>query len=50
MYRGFREENKWLRPHPLCDKLQYIAADYQQYGGSKSHVFDLTVQSIKILI
>jgi len=22
-------------PHPLCDKLQYIAADYQLYGGEK---------------
>jgi CRISPR-associated protein Csd1 len=30
-----------LRPHPLCDKLQYIAADYQQYGGSKKPCFQL---------
>ncbi|MCK5346380.1 MAG: type I-C CRISPR-associated protein Cas8c/Csd1, partial [Candidatus Heimdallarchaeota archaeon] len=22
-------------PHPLCDKLQYIAADYKKYGGNK---------------
>lgn len=22
-------------PHPLCDKLQYIAGDYIKYGGSK---------------
>jgi len=22
-------------PHPLCDKLQYVAADYKQYGGEK---------------
>jgi len=22
-------------PHPLCDKLQYVAADYETYGGSK---------------
>ena len=22
-------------PHPLCDKLQYIAADYKEYGGNK---------------
>ncbi len=21
--------------HPLCDKLQYLAADYQEYGGEK---------------
>ncbi|NSW92367.1 MAG: type I-C CRISPR-associated protein Cas8c/Csd1 [Firmicutes bacterium] len=30
-----------LRPHPLCDKLQYVAADYQQYGGSKKPCFRL---------
>lgn len=29
------------RAHPLCDKLQYIAADYQQYGGSKKPFFRL---------
>lgn len=23
-------------PHPLCDKLQYIAADYRKYGGDKN--------------
>jgi len=22
-------------PHPLCDKLQYVAGDYSKYGGSK---------------
>jgi len=22
-------------PHPLCDKLQYVAADYKKYGGNK---------------
>jgi len=22
-------------PHPLCDKLQYVAGDYPQYGGEK---------------
>jgi CRISPR-associated protein Csd1 len=22
-------------PHPLCDKLQYVAADYTQFGGEK---------------
>jgi CRISPR-associated protein Csd1 len=22
-------------PHPLCDKLQYVAADYKRYGGEK---------------
>lgn len=23
-------------PHPLCDKLQYVAADYSNFGGEKS--------------
>jgi CRISPR-associated protein Csd1 len=23
-------------PHPLCDKLQYVAADYSAYGGDKN--------------
>lgn len=27
-------------PHPLCDKLQYIAKDYKKYGGEKKHYFD----------
>lgn len=26
-------------PHPLCDKLQYVAADYEKYGGDKAHYF-----------
>jgi CRISPR-associated protein Csd1 len=26
--------------HPLCDKLQYIAADYRKYGGEKNHYFE----------
>lgn len=26
-------------PHPLCDKLQYIAKDYVEYGGSKDSYF-----------
>ena len=24
-------------PHPLVDKLQYIAGDYTEWGGSKKH-------------
>lgn len=28
-----------VAPHPLCDKLQYIAADYKKYGGEKVHYF-----------
>jgi CRISPR-associated protein Csd1 len=27
-------------PHPLCDKLQYVAADYKKYGGSKAYYFN----------
>lgn len=27
-------------PHPLCDKLQYLAEDYKKYGGEKAHYFD----------
>lgn len=26
-------------PHPLCDKLQYIAKDYKKFGGSKASYF-----------
>ncbi len=26
-----------LRPHPLHDKLQYVAGDYGKYGGDKGH-------------
>ena len=27
------------RPHPLCDKLQYLAADYSKCGGENKHYF-----------
>jgi len=26
--------------HPLCDKLQYLAANYKKYGGEKDHYFE----------
>lgn len=26
-------------PHPLADKIQYVAGDYKKYGGEKSHYF-----------
>jgi CRISPR-associated protein Cas8c/Csd1, subtype I-C/DVULG len=26
--------------HPLCDKLQYIAADYNEYGGDKESYYE----------
>lgn len=28
-------------PHPLCDKLQYIADDYRKFGGEKKSFFKL---------
>lgn len=27
-------------PHPLADKLQYVAADYKKFGGQKKSYFD----------
>jgi|LSQX01.3.fsa_nt_gb CRISPR-associated protein Csd1 len=27
-------------PHPLCDKIQYVAADYPKYGGRKPSYFE----------
>ena len=27
-------------PHPLADKIQYVAKDYANYGGSKDSFFD----------
>ncbi|MDR1482222.1 MAG: type I-C CRISPR-associated protein Cas8c/Csd1 [Synergistaceae bacterium] len=27
-------------PHPLCDKIQYVAGDYTDYGGDKKGFFD----------
>ena len=27
-------------PHPLCDKLQYVAGDYKEYGGRKAYYFE----------
>lgn len=27
-------------PHPLCDKIQYCAADYQKWGGKKKPFFN----------
>lgn len=32
-------------PHPLCDKLQYVAADYEKFGGTKKPCYsDYTKQ------
>jgi len=30
--------------HPLCDKLQYLAADYKKYGGEKDHYFESYIE------
>lgn len=27
-------------PHPLCDKIQYVAGDYHDFSGKKSSYFD----------
>lgn len=28
-------------PHPLCDKLQYVAGDYKQFGGEKDSCVEM---------
>ncbi|MEW6287086.1 MAG: type I-C CRISPR-associated protein Cas8c/Csd1 [Chloroflexota bacterium] len=33
-----------IAPHPLCDKLQYLAADYKKYGGEKDHYFEFYME------
>ena len=35
------------KPHPLCDGLQYIAGDYQKYGGTKIFLHDLYVNRLE---
>jgi CRISPR-associated protein Csd1 len=34
-------------PHPLCDKLQYVAKDYSEYGGSKKSYFEKYKSELK---
>jgi CRISPR-associated protein Csd1 len=34
-------------PHPLCDKLQYVAADYKKYKGVKKPYFEGYFQQLK---
>lgn len=34
-------------PHPLVDKLQYLAADYKAYGGSKKSGWELYRQQLQ---
>lgn len=33
-------------PHPLCDKLQYVAADYKEFGGTKEERFPEYIQQL----
>jgi CRISPR-associated protein Csd1 len=34
-------------PHPLCDKLQYVAIDYSEHGGSKKPYFASYISSLE---
>ena len=34
-------------PHPLCDKLQYIAKDYEDYGGNKKPYFKSYISNLE---
>lgn len=34
-------------PHPLCDKIQYCAADYKALGGTKEPFFDEYIQQLR---
>lgn len=35
-------------PHPLCDKIQYVAGDYLEYGGEKKAYFADFLQEGKL--
>ena len=34
-------------PHPLCDKLQYVAKDYKDYGGNKKLYFKSYISNLE---
>lgn len=34
-------------PHPLCDKIQYCAADYKAFGGAKDSYFREYIQQLR---
>lgn len=34
-------------PHPLCDKIQYCAADYQDFGGGKEPFFAEYIEQLQ---
>jgi CRISPR-associated protein Csd1 len=40
--------SKKLAPHPLFDKLQYVAGDYPTYVSSKKSGFDLYVEQLRM--
>lgn len=35
-------------PHPLCDKIQYCAADYSAFGGAKKSFFQEYVEQLRL--
>ena len=35
-------------PHPLVDKLQYVAGDYQKFGGDKESGWEAYIQQLKL--
>ena len=35
-------------PHPLCDKLQYVANDYNVFGGNKKSYFKSYVSTLEL--
>ena len=36
-----------IMPHPLCDKIQYCAGDYKNFGGIKEAGFDHYVRQLR---
>lgn len=34
-------------PYPLAEKIQYIAKDYADYGGTKAHYFSCYIEGLK---
>jgi CRISPR-associated protein Csd1 len=34
-------------PHPICDKIQYCAADYRKFGGAKDSFFEAYIQQLR---
>ncbi|MBZ5627052.1 MAG: type I-C CRISPR-associated protein Cas8c/Csd1 [Acidobacteriia bacterium] len=34
-------------PHPICDKIQYCAADYKEFGGTKECFFEDYIRQLR---